>query len=186
MRGAGRRLDVAQVAYAVADLDVAARTWADSFGAGPFLVRHHPPLRAQDAAGAPAVFAHSSAYGQWGAVQVELLQVHEGTSATLGAVVPGGPGLHHVAVFVDDLAGAGRELAARGWPRVMTAWTSSGLAFAFHDARAELGHLVEVYEPQPPLLALYTSVARAAQGWDGRDPVRPLTAPEAGPTVPVT
>ena len=54
----------------------------------------------------------------------------------------------------------------------MTAETTSGLRYAFHDARDQLGHLLEVYEPSPGLLALYAMVAAAARGWQGNDPVR--------------
>ena len=55
---------------------------------------------------------------------------------------------------------------------VMTAETASGMRYAFHDARAQLGHLLEVYEPSPGVLRLYDKVADAAVGWDGGDPVR--------------
>ena len=30
--------------------------------------------------------------------------------------------------------------------------------FAFHDARATLGHLIEIYEPSPPLRDFYAHV----------------------------
>ena len=52
----------------------------------------------------------------------------------------------------------------------MTAETASGLRYAFHDARAQLGHLLEVYEPSPGVLRLYGKVADAAAGWDGERP----------------
>ena len=46
----------------------------------------------------------------------------------------------------------------------MTAETASGLRYAFHDARDQLGHLLEIYEPSPGVLALYEMVAGAAMG----------------------
>lgn len=165
---------VVQVAYAADDLEGAARAWSERTGAGPFFVRQHSPAEATDAKGRTAIFSHASAYGQWGALQVELVKVQMQTSASLRDVVPAAPGLHHVTWFAADLAAEQRRLTALGWPVVMTARTSSGLAYAFHDARHDLGHLVEVYEPAPRLRALFAHVARASEDWDGRDPVRPL------------
>lgn len=167
----------AQVAYAVEDLAAAGRAWAERTGAGPFFVRQHPPTAALDAAGGPVAFCHASAYGQWGALQLELVQVQEGTSSSLRDVLPARDGIHHVAWFAEDLAAERLRLTALGWPPVMTATTASGSAYAFHDARHDLGHLVEVYEPTARLRALYAHVAGASRDWDGRDPVRPLPAP---------
>ena len=61
-----------QIAYSVDDVEAGAVDFAERHGAGPFFVRHHPPFDAVHH-GAPAVFNHSSAYGQWGDVQVELV-----------------------------------------------------------------------------------------------------------------
>lgn len=166
---------VVQLAYAVDDVELAAQQWALRTGAGPFLVRHHPSAAAAGPSGQAAAFDHSSAYGQWGPVQLELVQVHPTTSSSLSAVVPAGLGLHHVAWFADDLAAEKRRLEALGWPCVMTARTAAGQCYAFHDARSDLGHLVEVYEPTDRVRSLYQRVALASLDWDGRDPVRPLT-----------
>jgi hypothetical protein len=159
-----------QVAYAVADVDTAAHHWA-SLGAGPFHVARHILLRDVRVRGRPGRFDHSSAYGQWGSIMVELVQLHSGGP---------GPthGIHHLAFLVPDLAAA---LAEASWPVALWASTAGGQAFAFLDATADLGHYVELYEPSPRLLGFYRMVASAAEGWDGADPVRELTAtPPAG------
>lgn len=158
---------VAQIAYAVTDLEEAAASMALRLGAGPFFVRHHPPFPSVDGAGREGTLRHSSAYGQWGDVQVELVTIH-GPSPLAGS------GLHHVAWFVDALDEEIERLDALGWPLVLEASTESGIRFAFCDARGDLGHLVEVYEPVPGLVDLYAEVAAASKGWDGSAPVRPL------------
>ena len=59
----------------------------------------------------------------------------------------------------------------------MTAETASGLRYAFHDARDQLGHLLEVYEPSPGVLALYAMVAGRGRRVAGRRPgARVVTA----------
>jgi hypothetical protein len=163
---------IVQVAYAVDDVDTAARTFADRVGAGPFFVRRHIELAAASHACEPAAFDHSSAYGQWGSVQVELVQVHAAHPAGLSEIVLHPSGIHHVAWFVADFDAEQRRLDALGWPEVLDARTAGGLRFAFHDARTQLGHLVEIYEPSDRLLAFYASIAAAAVGWTGDDPVR--------------
>jgi hypothetical protein len=163
---------IVQIAYAVEDVRVAARAFAERVGAGPFFVRHHALPRHVDHHGGPAAFDHSSAYGQWGAVQIELVQVHRAEPASLAAIVERSSGIHHVATFVTSIDEEQRRLVELGWPAVMTAETASGLRYAFHDAREQLGHLLEVYEPSTGVLELYAMVAAAARGWTGEEPVR--------------
>ena len=89
-RGPGRPVElgrIVQVAYAVDDVRAAARSFAERVGAGPFFVRHHDLPRRVDHRGAAGEFDHSSAYGQWGAVQVELVEVHRAEPASLAEIV---------------------------------------------------------------------------------------------------
>jgi len=169
-----------QLAYLVDDVERAAADFAADFGAGPFLWRRHAAAGAVDRSGAAGRFDHSSAYGQGGALQIELVEIHDTTSPGLVAdLVPirtGGAGsaavLHHVAYFVDDIDEAQALLVERGFPAVMTATTANGSRFAFHDARHEVGHLLEIYRPTDGVARLYRRVADLADGWDGVDPVR--------------
>lgn len=167
-----------QLAYGVDDVRSAARRWAVEFGAGPFFLRHNIEVSDVSIAGSvaglvePAAggssggFDHSSAYGQWGSLMVELIAVHDPPSLASS-------GLHHLAYFVESFESAARQLEERGWPQVMVA-TAGQTRFAFHDARSELGHLIEIYEGSVPLRKFYAMVADAAKGWDGADPVRTL------------
>ena len=162
-----------QVAYAVTDVRAAATWWAEKFGAGPFFVIEHIELNDVRYHGTPSTFDHSSAYGQWGDIMVELVCDHTiGQSPVADVVGAGGQGLHHMAYFVKDLASAQVGLVSAGWPEALHASTASGLAFAFHDATETLGHMIEVYEPVDALVAFYRRVADAAVGWDGTEPTR--------------
>jgi hypothetical protein len=152
-----------QIAYGVTDVRTAALEWT-ARGVGPFFVREHIPVGDVAVDGRPGVFDHSSAYGQWGPIMVELVAVHEPSSLA-------GIGLHHMAFFVASHDQAAAELARAGFPEVLRA-RAGETRFAFHDARAELGHLIEIYEPTEPLRRFYAMVAEAAAGWDGRDPIR--------------
>ncbi|MEM7094549.1 MAG: VOC family protein [Actinomycetota bacterium] len=131
-----------QMAYAVPDLHAAVAEW-EAKGAGPFVVREHIEVE-------PAWFDHSSAYGWWGSVMVELVCVH--APAELG-----GEGLHHLAFFVDSFDQATAELTSAGYPAVLTARAGT-TDFAFHDARASLGHLIEIYEGSAGLRDFYAHI----------------------------
>lgn len=170
-------LPVRQLAYAVQDVDAAALAHHRQFGSGPFFVLRHVALERSVHRGVERPFDHSSAYGQWGGVMVELVQQHNPDPSAVHDMYPygsGREGLHHAALFVDDLDAAIAQFGAEGMPLAQLSVTQTGTAFAFVDARASMGHMLELYEPTPQLTGFYSFVADAANGWDGCDPVREL------------
>ncbi len=170
-------LPVRQLAYKVNDLEAAAAAHHRQFGSGPFFVLRHVALASSVHRGVERAFDHSSAYGQWGGVMVELVVQHNADDSALHEMFPWGSGregLHHAALFVDDLEGEIARFAAEGAPLAQLSVTSGGTAFAFVETRASLGHMLELYEPTPQLTGFYDFVADAAKGWDGREPVREL------------
>jgi hypothetical protein len=162
-----------QIAYAVGDAVAAAERWVHDFGAGPFFLRPHIELVDVMHRGRPATFDHTSAYGQWGSIMVELVQDHsDGQSVVHDVFADGRFGLHHLAYFVDDLESAVRMLGARGHDVAMTARTAGGVEFCFIDAVAEFGHMLELYQPTDRLRRFYSMVAEAALAWDGTGAIR--------------
>lgn len=164
-----------QIAYAVPDVQEAARRWALEAGAGPFFVREHIELDDVVYRGEAAQFDHSSAYGQWGSIMVELVQDH----GSLASVIrerfsPNQGGLHHLAFFVDDLDETVNYLVAEGRDVAMSARTRGGVEFHFIDALATHGHMFELYSATDHLRRFYDMVADASVGWTGDDPVRVL------------
>lgn len=170
-------LAVRQLAYKVNDLEAAAAAHHRQFGSGPFFVLRHVALASSMHRGVERAFDHSSAYGQWGGVMVELVVQHNADDSALHEMFPWGSGregLHHAALFVDDLEAEIARFAAEGAPLAQLSVTSGDTAFAFVDTRAHLGHMLELYEPTPQLTGFYDFVADAAKAWDGREPVREL------------
>lgn len=162
-----------QVAFFVTDIRAAARRMHATFGAGPFFVIDRIQLARGEHRGRDCPFVHSSAYGQWGAVMMELVQQDsDGSSPFRDMFAPGEEGLHHIATFVPDVRAAIDEYAAQGMPLAAIAETLTGTEFAFIDATNTMGHMIEIYVPTPSLLGFYDFVRAAAQNWDGRDPVR--------------
>ena len=162
-----------QVAYRVDDLEAACHEWAQRVGAGPFYIRPHMQVVATHN-GEPAVYDHSAAFGQWGPVMLELIQLHECEPASMREVIehekPGQ--VNHYACFVEDLEEASAALEASGFPLVMALTSSSGMSVNFHDARDLVGGILELYVGTEHLRAHYDRVAEAARDWDGSDVVR--------------
>lgn len=164
-----------QIAYHVLDPAEAARRYAAELGWGPFFVMEHIALERSLYRGRPAQFDHSSAYGQAGELMIEFITQHgDGPSALRDMYAAGESGLHHVAQFVPDLAAAIADYRARGLEAALEARTTTGVDFAMVDTRRELGHMLELYEPSDGLRRFYDFVRKAAQDWNGCEPVRRL------------
>lgn len=166
-----------QIAYRVPDLEAACHEWAQKVGAGPFLVRSHLQVTATHD-GQPAVYDHSAAFGQWGPVMLELIELHECEPASMREVLEHDHrgAVNHFACFVEDLDATSATLEEQGMPLTMALTSSSGMRVHFHDARESVGAVLELYVGTPHLRAFYDKVAALADGWDGTDVVRRIDA----------
>ena len=171
-----------QVAYHVPDPVAAAERCARDYGWGPFVLLEHIELERSVHRGTPRRFDHSSAYGQAGDVMVELISQHDDTPSALRDLYQAGQsGIHHVACFVADLGAELRRFADRGVAVALDARTRTGVDFAMVDLSAELGHMLELYEPGEDLRRFYAHVRKLADGWTGERPVRrPRMGPNTG------
>lgn len=170
-----QNLPVRQIAYFVADARAAAAEHARVFGSGPYFVSEHIPLTRSLHRGVERPLDHTSAYGQWGPMMVEFVQQNNPGPSAFHDLYPEGSGrwgLHHLALFVDDLEAELASHAREGRETALYAEMKGGFAFAMVDVTAALGHMIELYSPVPALTGFYDFVAAAATGWDGTDPVR--------------
>lgn len=169
---------VVQLCWVVDDIEGAVARWVEATGAGPFFLAPHIGFDELTHRGRPARLDQSSAIGQWGDVQVELFYQHcDNPSGAREMYAPGETGPQHLTWFADDLDAETARLAGLGFDTVMTCRLPSmgGMRIAWFDTRPLLGVMAEVYEESDLMRRLYGKVARAADGWDGRDPLRPLT-----------
>jgi len=170
-------LRVRQIAWFVPDIEKAALAHHTAFGSGPFFVFQHVPLNWSEHRGQRVAHDHSSAYGQWGEVMVEFVTQHgQDPSAFHDMFLPGSgeQGLHHMAIWVDDLDASIAEFAKQGMPLSQMSEVESGTRYAFIEAREIFGHMLELYEPNEALTGFYDMVRQASHGWDGADLIRKL------------
>jgi catechol 2,3-dioxygenase-like lactoylglutathione lyase family enzyme len=162
-----------QIAYHVPDPERAAHDYARAFGWGPFILFEHIPLAGCLYRGTKTPFDHSSAYGQAGELMIELITQHDDSPSVLRDLYAADEiGVHHVAHFVPSLSEALERARACGTPIALEACTATGTRFAMLDTSRELGHMIELYEGAGDLLKFYRHVRRAAEGWDGSEPLR--------------
>ena len=172
------KLDIVQVAYHVTDIRRAATEMAARFGAGPFFVNENIRLTWGEHRGEPTNFVHSSAYGQWGQLMVEFFRQEDGSANTpyRDMFAAHEEGLHHTAMMVPYMDEAFAYFEGNGMPVVTRCGLRDGHSadFAFIDARATLGHMIEIYPTSKAVLGFYGMVRDAADGWGGENPIRPV------------
>ena len=162
------------VAYLVDDLEATVERLVKGFGAGPFFVLRDVSFDQLTSRGEPATFAHDSAFGQCGAMPIEIIQVKrlepEIVRAGFGLTPPQ---LHHTAYVVapEELAAAREDLERRGLPAFLHA-RSGDIDSTLHDAVAAVGHHVELHADCEQLHAVFGMVRDASVGWDGSAPLR--------------
>lgn len=170
-------LKVFQNSYVVPDIDAALARWTGRLGVGPFYIYRHLDLGPVTYRGQPARLDASFALAQAGDIEIELIQQHnDAPSAYRDAFAADRGGFHHVGAWVEDFDAVKARYDALGYPAVTTGGAPDiGGRFAYMDARADLGVMVELVEQRQDLLDFQLMLTKAARDWDGTDPVREVT-----------
>jgi hypothetical protein len=161
------------IGFHVPDLRAAIDTWVTVYRAGPFYVLEHVAFDECTSRGTPVVWDHSAAFGQWGAVPVELQQTHDLQPAELARplTTEGRGAVNHVGMTADDPAAESVRLESLGFGLSMYARLGE-FEFFWHDATEVFGYSIEVITAGPRLDAFWDTVAGGSRAWDGRDPIR--------------
>lgn len=166
---------IAQIAYHAPDIPAAANWFADTLRAGPFYLFEHIGLRRCAYRGAPASFDHSSAYGQLGDMMIELIHQHGNEPSAIRDMYNARTGgLHHLAVFVDDVEDSLERARAADMACALDAVTADGVRFVMVDARERHECMLEFYERSEALTRFYAFIMRKSADWDGEGVLRRL------------
>lgn len=163
---------IGHVGYVVDDIEDGVALAVQTLGAGPFFLVSHLAFDVCTYKGGPARYDHSSAFGQWGAIKVELTVVHSADPPELAELIGGSaPRVGHVGMLVDDLAAESAALEQAGLP-VFHTGASGPVSARWHDGRAQLGHHLELLQRGPEIEGFYELIRSASVDWDGREPLR--------------
>lgn len=165
---------IRQLGYVVRDLDAAIKYWIEVMNAGPFFLIEDMPLSDQVYRGAPTEAEATIAIGNSGALQIELIyQKNDAPSLYKEWLDAGREGIHHIGFFPEDYFAAIQQYKDLGQGPAYEG-TISGLPLAYFDTLDTLGHYTEIWENHEGFTGLFLEIEKAAENWDGKDPVRPL------------
>lgn len=164
---------VRQLAYVVRDLDAALKYWTEVLRVGPFYLFEHCPLENQRYRGGESNADITLALGNSGALQIELIYCETDAPSVYKEFLDAGrEGVHHFGVMPDDYAAACAQYRALGHEAAFEC-TIGDAPLVYFDTVDTVGHFIELWDNNVVFKDLFTLVEDAAQGWDGKDPVRP-------------
>ena len=127
--------EVAQISYAVKDIDQVIEAWSSLYGIGPWSFMENGGV---DAKGRPWKIRMAFAY--LGPVQIELVQCTEGRIFQSRFLDTWGEGVHHIGFYVDDVDAETANLAEQGAKVII----HDPGAFAYLDAGGPGGAIFEL------------------------------------------
>jgi hypothetical protein len=169
---------IMQIAYVSVDLGSALNFWTQIMGVGPFFRMDHVPFSGSMYRDMDCDVDISTAFAYWGDLQIELIQQHNATESVFKAWTDAkSAGVHHVCVLVDDIDAVRTQCLLAGGSIEQEAWMDGAGRFIYVDIAGGQG-LIEFAQLDPAFNQLFAYMHRAAQNWDGLDPVRPIPLPE--------
>jgi hypothetical protein len=168
-------LEIVQNCYVVRDLDEACARFRDRYGIGPFVGGAEAELDNHVYRGRPAPpIRLRGVFVQSGPLNIELVQIlSDGPCAFTDMYRNGAEGFHHVAMFCPDYEATRDAWVAAGYAIASEFTVNWGAKICYVDARADMGHMIELYPEDPIIRAMYRQAAEAPKSWGGRDLIIP-------------
>ena len=167
---------IIQSGWVVRDMDEALEHWLAK-GAGPFWVARRQTDFELFYREDPVKLDLSVAWGQFGAIQIELVQQHNDAPSafrdSFPGEIPGGHGgaFQHMGLFNPSYEEAYRDVLAQGFDCSLRGCVN-GTRFAFMDTREAFGFMLELTEMSPEMVGFYAEIEQASKDWDGSNPLR--------------
>jgi hypothetical protein len=168
-------MQVIQNCYVVRDLEQACGRLHRLYGVGPFLGGGTGELGRHVYRGAPAPpIEIRGVFVQSGDLNIELVQLLSTTPSAFHDMFPdGAEGFHHVAMFCDDYVARREAFRAAGCEVASEFTVSFGAQICYVDARASLGHMIELYPESDVIRGMYQQTRDAVRTWDGKELIIP-------------
>jgi hypothetical protein len=165
---------IMQNAFVVPDLDAALDHWTRVMGVGPFFVFEHVQYAEAWHRGRVATDIDMTvAIAYWGSMQIELVcQLNSAPSIFTEFAARDLGGLQHMGVITESVDRDLARLALRGIEPVQQGTTRAGLRFAYVATDRHPGGMIELIESSERVLRFFDKMRRAAEQWDGAQPIR--------------
>lgn len=164
---------IVQFAYTVPDAEAAAAQWTKLTGIGPWFFRGPFTTKTSRYRGVVTPTRLYVAQAFSGHAMIELIeQQDDAPSVYRERIETSGYGFHHIARATNDFDGQFAEYREAGLELAYESVLPTGARLAYFNSQAEIGGMLELVEINDAQEAVYTNVFRAAQGWDGSEPLR--------------
>jgi hypothetical protein len=175
--------EMRQIAFVVHDIDRAMKYWTQTLGVGPFFIKRNVEFANFIYRGnyteSPVV---SIALANSGQMQIELIQQHDETPSIYQEFLDNNnEGLQHVSSWMTHEAMMNRkdEILAQDIQIAQECVIpSSGVNLLYFDTNlGNGGFIFEISDLMEPIhQQRIQNIAKAAQDWNGQDPVREVNA----------
>ena len=166
-----------QFCWLVPDLDAAMGSWIRNAGVGPFFRFDNVAYDKPQYRGKPSGNTRlTAAIAQAGDVQIELVCVKDQLPSIWqeGPAAAGKWGFHHAAIYCHDY-----DATLAAYTNAGSELIFSGLMLGFRvgwiDTISTLGFFIELIDANPVADGVFAQFRSAAEGWDGKDPIRSLS-----------
>ncbi|MEZ5743041.1 MAG: VOC family protein [Sphingomonadaceae bacterium] len=165
---------VGQLAYLPSDFDAAVKYWTETMGVGPFYVMENVALGDCKYKGVPTGSVFTIAIAYWGDVQIELIRPENGEPGIYVGEYAVTDCLHHICIFVDDIAEARKAAAEAGATVLIEGTVGADGEVIYVDPGAGPGHVIELLQNMTGAAEIFQMIKDAGKDWDGSEPLRIL------------
>lgn len=166
--------EIRQVAYITDDMDRTLAFLSENAGIGPWFVARDVTLKGVGYRGTTCDLRIGAALANSGALQVEVIQQHNDVPSMYTEFTDrNGFGLipQHYSAWPTDYDGTMRRALDAGFEVIQDGRSGYGpLAYLQHPDTPDF--YMELTELTPERKSIFDQVRAAAEGWDGKDPVR--------------
>jgi hypothetical protein len=167
---------VCQNGYVVRDIEAALKHWTEVMGVGPFYYIDRVKCDWFTYKGEPSPVEMSIALGNTGDLQIELIQQrNDAPSMYMDFLNAGREGLQHMSWWTTDYQAQYDRAIAAGF-KVGHEGQIGGPQgrFVYFDTETHPGTVIEMSDISGAKGKFFEHIRKAAIGWDGTDPVRPV------------
>lgn len=167
---------VCQNGYVVRDIEAALKHWTEVMGVGPFYYIDRVKCGWFTYRGEPSPVEMSIALGNTGDLQIELIQQrNDAPSMYMDFLNAGNEGLQHMSWWTTDYQAQYDRAIAAGF-KVGHEGQIGGPQgrFVYFDTETHPGTVIEMSDISGAKGKFFEHIRKAAIGWDGTDPVRPV------------
>ncbi|MDZ4382602.1 MAG: VOC family protein [Parvibaculum sp.] len=168
--------NVCQNGYVVRDIEAALKHWTEVMGVGPFYYIDRVKCDWFTYKGEPSPVEMSIALGNTGDLQIELIQQrNDAPSMYMDFLNAGREGLQHMSWWTTDYQAQYDRAIAAGF-KVGHEGQIGGPQgrFVYFDTETHPGTVIEMSDISGAKGKFFEHIRKAAIGWDGTDPVRPV------------